>query len=141
MKKLKMKASKSITFEEGCNKYLEYCRQRNLREGTINHYRQSYVQFFKFFDPNTPIEEIDEEAEVTREKACVMLVKAMGFEEVAKLENIFIAPFNDVSTNKGYIAILNENNIVSGDGSGNFNPGKCLTRADAVVLLYNYLTR
>ena len=62
MKKLRMKASKSITFEEGCNKYLEYCRQRNLRQGTINHYRQSYVQFFKFFDPDTPIEEIDEDA-------------------------------------------------------------------------------
>ena len=62
MKKLKMKASKSITFEEGCNKYLEYCRQRNLRQGTINHYRQSYVQFFKFFEPDTPIEEIDEDA-------------------------------------------------------------------------------
>ena len=62
MKKLKMKQGKSITFEEGCNKYLEYCRQRNLREGTINHYRQSYVQFFKFFDPETPIEDIDEEA-------------------------------------------------------------------------------
>ena len=57
-----MKASKSITFEEGCNKYLEYCRQRNLRQGTINHYRQSYVQFFKFFEPSTPIEEIDEDA-------------------------------------------------------------------------------
>lgn len=62
MKKLKMKSTKSITFEEGCNKYLEYCRQRNLRQGTINHYRQSYVQFFKFFDPDTPIEEIDEDA-------------------------------------------------------------------------------
>lgn len=62
MKKLRMKATKSITFEEGCNKYLEYCRQRNLRQGTINHYRQSYVQFFKFFDPDTPIEEIDEDA-------------------------------------------------------------------------------
>jgi len=48
MRKLKMKASKTLTFEEGCNKYLEYCRQRNLRQGTINHYRQSYVQFFKF---------------------------------------------------------------------------------------------
>lgn len=57
-----MKATKSITFEEGCNKYLEYCRQRNLREGTMNHYRQSYVQFFKFFEPSTPIEEIDEDA-------------------------------------------------------------------------------
>lgn len=62
MKKLKMKSTKSITFKEGCDKYLDYCRQRNLRQGTINHYRQSYVQFFKFFDPDTPIEEIDEEA-------------------------------------------------------------------------------
>lgn len=62
MKKLKMKATQGLTFEEGCNKYLEYCRQRNLRQGTINHYRQSYVQFFKFFEPDTPIEEIDEDA-------------------------------------------------------------------------------
>lgn len=62
MHKLKMKATKGLTFEEGCNKYLEYCRQRNLRQGTINHYRQSYVQFFKFFEPDTPIEEIDENA-------------------------------------------------------------------------------
>ena len=57
-----MKATRGLTFEEGCNKYLEYCRQRNLRQGTMNHYRQSYVQFFKFFEPSTPIEEIDEDA-------------------------------------------------------------------------------
>lgn len=60
--KLKMNATKGLTFEEGCNKYLEYCRQRNLRQETINHYRQSYVQFFKFFEPDTPLEEIDEDA-------------------------------------------------------------------------------
>ena len=62
MKKLKMATTKTLTFEEGCDKYLEYCRQRNLREGTINHYKQSYTQFFKFFEPDTPIEEIDEDA-------------------------------------------------------------------------------
>ena len=39
MKKLKMTRSVTLTFEEGCNKYLENCRQRNLREGTINHYK------------------------------------------------------------------------------------------------------
>ena len=50
MKKLKMTASKGLTFEEGCNKYLEYCRQRNLREGTIRHYRKSYGYFYKYFD-------------------------------------------------------------------------------------------
>ena len=38
MKKLKIARGITLTFEEGCNKYLENCRQRNLREGTINHY-------------------------------------------------------------------------------------------------------
>ena len=46
MKKLSMKGAKKLTFEEGCNKYIEYCRQRNLREGTIRHYKQSYLKFF-----------------------------------------------------------------------------------------------
>lgn len=60
MQKFKMKATKTMTFKEGCEKYLEYCRQRNLREGTIRHYRQSYTQFYKFFDPDMPIEKFDE---------------------------------------------------------------------------------
>jgi len=55
-----MTATASITFEEGCNKYLDNCRARKLREGTIGHYRQSYVQFAKFFDMNMPIMEMDE---------------------------------------------------------------------------------
>ena len=62
MKKLKMSKGVTLTFEEGCNKYLEKCRQRNLREGTIEHYRQSYVQLYKFFDPKMPIEDIDEQS-------------------------------------------------------------------------------
>ena len=60
MKKIKMSRGTTLTFEEGCNKYLENCRQRNLREGTIGHYKQSYIQFYKYFDPNMPIEDIDE---------------------------------------------------------------------------------
>ena len=51
MKKLKMSKRIMLTFEEGCNKYLEYCRQRNLRQGTINHYKQSYKRFYKFIKP------------------------------------------------------------------------------------------
>ena len=61
MKKLRMVKSNSITLEEGCNKYLDNCRARNLREGTINHYRQTYVQFGKFFDMQMPVSEITEE--------------------------------------------------------------------------------
>ena len=59
MKKLKMALGVSFTFEEGCTKYLINCRQGNLREGTINHYRQSYLYFYKFFAPKMHIEDID----------------------------------------------------------------------------------
>lgn len=61
MKKLKMLPTESVTFEEGCNKYLDNCRQRNLREGTINHYRQSYTQFYKYFDAQMPVEDFTSE--------------------------------------------------------------------------------
>ena len=60
MKKLKIKEQNFLTLEEGCSSYLDNCRARNLREGTINHYRQSYVQFAKFFDMKMPVSEIDE---------------------------------------------------------------------------------
>jgi integrase/recombinase XerD len=46
--------STTLTFEEGCNKYLENCRQRNLRQGTINHYKQSYTLFYKSFGCKVP---------------------------------------------------------------------------------------
>ena len=36
MQKIKMSRGVTLTFEEGCKKYLENCRQRNLREGTIS---------------------------------------------------------------------------------------------------------
>lgn len=44
-----------LTFEEGCNLYIANCRQRNLRQGTINHYRQSYTQFYKYFNAEMPV--------------------------------------------------------------------------------------
>ena len=60
MQKIKMSRGVTLTFEEGCNKYLDNCRSRNLREGTINHYRQSYVQFAKFFDMQMQVRDMDE---------------------------------------------------------------------------------
>ncbi|MBQ2709910.1 MAG: tyrosine-type recombinase/integrase [Clostridia bacterium] len=45
-----------MTFREGCEAYIVSCRQRNLREGTINHYRQSYTQFYKYFAPDMPLD-------------------------------------------------------------------------------------
>lgn len=47
-----MTTNTKITFKEGCEKYILNCKQRNLRQATINHYQQSYTQFYKFFDPD-----------------------------------------------------------------------------------------
>ena len=58
MQKMKMVLNNSLSFEEGCNLYLDSCRIRNLRQGTINHYRQSYTQFYKFFDRHMPVYKI-----------------------------------------------------------------------------------
>lgn len=52
MKKLGMTA-KNITFEDGCNKYLENCRQRNLKEGTIGHWEI-------IVDPVVPNDSVEE---------------------------------------------------------------------------------
>lgn len=59
MKRMKLEQSSGLTFEEGCDKYIDYCRQRNLREGTINHYKQSYTQFFKYFSPEMEVRKFD----------------------------------------------------------------------------------
>lgn len=81
------------------------------------------------------------DAEVTRELAAVMLVRALGFDEVAKLDSIFVPMFTDVKEKCGYSSILGAMGVVSGDEFGRFNPQSVLTRADAMVMLYNYLAR
>lgn len=61
MKRLIMNENNTITFEEGCEKYLENCKQRNLREGTINHYKQSYTQFFRYFKSEMPLNDLSQQ--------------------------------------------------------------------------------
>ena len=60
MKRIQMVQKTGITFKEGCEKYLDDCRQRNLREGTMRHYKQSYTQFYKVISPDLPLEEFTE---------------------------------------------------------------------------------
>lgn len=50
MRKLTLTQDTKITFKQGCEMYITNCKQRNLREGTINHYKQSYTQFYKYFN-------------------------------------------------------------------------------------------
>lgn len=60
MKKLSIKKDNIITFKDGCEMYLDNCRERNLREATIKHYQQSYKQFYKYISEDTPLNNINE---------------------------------------------------------------------------------
>ena len=59
-KKVKWTAA-SITLREGCEKHCENCKQRNLKDATIKHYRESYKCFYRFFGEDIPVEQINEE--------------------------------------------------------------------------------
>ena len=66
----------SNAFSDGCNMYIEYCRQRNLRDATISHYRQSYRQFYNYFNPDMPQAENSEKRLIPEtENAAVWTVK------------------------------------------------------------------
>lgn len=60
MNKLKMPQI-TLTFSDGCDMYIEDCRHRNLREATVNHYRQSYKQFLNYFNPDMPLSQFTKE--------------------------------------------------------------------------------
>ena len=49
------------TFEQGCEDYIVDCKARNLREGTIKHYRDAFKQIFKYLDKDILIEDMTKE--------------------------------------------------------------------------------
>jgi hypothetical protein len=89
-------------------------------------------------------EEKNPEAAVTREDAVKFVIRSLGFQEVADIKGIFVTGFKDQGSISpelvGYVAIAKGLGIVGGSG-GYFNPRASLTRAEAAVMLYNYLTR
>ena len=54
MKKLRLVTDTNLTLEER-RKSRDNCRARNLRKGTIEHYKQRYIQFYKCFDKNMKV--------------------------------------------------------------------------------------
>ena len=85
-------------------------------------------------------DERDDNAVLTRETASIYLIRAIGGEQYAKYNDIYVTPFDDVTENKGYIALLSAMGVVHGDG-GHFNPKREITRAEFAVMLYKYLNR
>ncbi len=87
-------------------------------------------------------DEYSPDADVTRDLAAKMMVRALGFEEVATLDGIYVPIFADVSADSvGFTSILGAMDVIKGDENGNFNPSGTVTRADAAIMLYNYLSK
>ena len=82
-----------------------------------------------------------DDSPVTREDAAVLMIRELGAESYAKYEEIYLSPFEDVVTNKGYIALLKAMKVVSGDGNGFFRPQNEITRGEALVMIYNYFNK
>lgn len=60
-KKLKMLATNTISFKEGFEEYIQDCKARNLRQGTIRHYNDSIKQIWKYIPEDTEIKDITQE--------------------------------------------------------------------------------
>lgn len=78
-----------------------------------------------------------------REDALGLLVRALGYGKAAEIKGIYNTGFKDadeISEDRvGYVAIGRGLGIVRGDGKGNFNPKKGVTRGEFSVMLYNAL--
>lgn len=81
----------------------------------------------------------------TRADGPVYIIRLLGYREVAELSHIFNQDFSDADMISeeisGYISIAKGFGIIKGDENGNFNDGEALTRADAAIMIYNYLAR
>jgi len=87
-------------------------------------------------------EEKNPEALLTREESVKFIIRVLKYDKVAELKDIFNCTFKDkdeISPDLiGYVVIAKGLNIVSGDGEY-FRPKNKLTRADAILIIYNYL--
>ncbi|MBE7038886.1 MAG: hypothetical protein E7404_08300 [Ruminococcaceae bacterium] len=78
---------------------------------------------------------------VKRIDAVKYMINNLGYKEIAQKYEIYNCPFTDVSKEmKGYGALGAALNIVS-DSTSVLNAEKFLTRADALIIIYNFLSR
>lgn len=97
-----------------------------------------------FADVNTLAEhEIENESEfrpedsITRREMAVMLVKALGYSELAKTEKNDV--FADVSEDEGYISVAHTLGIINGKAEGMFDPeGLALREEGAAMMMRMY---
>jgi len=81
---------------------------------------------------------------ITRQDMAVMIVRCLGYEELAKQLTFLQSPFADVSEYKEHITIAKDLGIVSGIGDDKFDPMGTAKREHAAAMImrmYNRLNR
>ena len=88
---------------------------------------------------------IEPDSTASREFGVMLMVTALNYQKTAKLKGIYKTAFADqdeISEDMlGYVALGQGLGIIAGDGNGLFNPTEFLTRADAAIMIYNYLSK
>lgn len=86
-------------------------------------------------------EQFHPEAAATREFLSEIIVRGLGFDKLADMEEIFDAKFADASLikRKGYAALVERLRIMNRNAKGEFGPNQQLTKAEAAVIVYRYL--
>ncbi|MBC8588279.1 DUF4901 domain-containing protein [Paratissierella segnis] len=88
-------------------------------------------------------DEKNQERIVTKEEAAKFIVRAMKYEKLAEIPNIYKELFkdgNDIEEDlKGYMNIAYGLKIISGDGTGYIKPKYELKREDAANMIFEFL--
>ena len=81
---------------------------------------------------------------VTRAELVKRVVRAAGYGRAAEISGIYTVNFADAAAIDkdltGYVAIARGLGIISGTPGGKFLPNRTATRAEAAVVLYNYMS-
>lgn len=90
-------------------------------------------------------EESDGSALCKREDGAKYIIRAIGYDNIAQMSDIFNVGFADENMisdgMKGYVALAKGFGVIGGNPDNTFAPQEQLTRADAAIMIYNYLTR
>jgi hypothetical protein len=88
-------------------------------------------------------DERSDDTPLTREQAFIYMIRFAGYENIAKLPDIYKVEYADgnmlTSGNIGYAAILSGMGVLCGDG-GYLRPQDNITRAETAAMLYKYMT-
>jgi len=71
---------------------------------------------------------------ITKMDTIKLMIKKLGLEKLAEIDEMYKTPFVDTNIDIGYVALAKGLNIVSGDEQGRLNGEKELSRIEAVCM-------